>query len=169
MVNQNNADWNLWWAVALSIFVGMALMIVSLPNWLFYFWPDWIALVLVYWALFNADRVGPWVGLLVGTLVEVLFVRKFGVQGFGLATLIMFVNRTSFQLKVLSLWQQVFVVGLSVATFKLITGWLYGIVGEFTITVEYWYSILGDMLVWPFLVTLLGELGRVFGVRQSQA
>jgi len=154
-----------WWAVVFSAMVALALMIVPLPQWLFYFWPDWIALVIVYWALYTPNRVGPLIGFIMGTLLEVLFVREFGVEGLGLASLALIVNRTNKQLVVISIWQQTIVVGLFVALFKIITGWLYGLVSDFTITVEYWYSILGAMLAWPFISILLNELRHKFRIR----
>jgi len=111
------------------------------------------------------DRIGPFVAFVIGTLLEVLFVRKFGVLGLGLATLAFIVNSTHQQLRALSVWQQLFVVGLFIAVFKLLTGWLYGMVSEFTITGEYWYSIFGGMLVWPFIFILLEELRRKLRIR----
>jgi len=137
--------------------VALILMALPLSQNL---WPDWIALVIVYWALSAPDRVGPLIGFLIGTLLEVLFVRPFGIVGFGLATLAFVVNRTNLQLRVLSVWQQTLVVGLFVAFFKLLTGWLNGMVTDFTITIDYWYSIVGDMLVWPFIYILLQEVRR---------
>ena len=149
----------------LSSFFALVLTVVQLPQWLFYFWPDWIALIIVYWALMVPDRIGPFVGFVIGTLLEVLFVRKFGVLGLGLATLAFIVNRTHLQLRALSVWQQLLLVGLFLAIFKLLTGWLYGMVSDFTITGEYWYSILGGMLVWPFIFILLEELRRKLRIR----
>lgn len=151
----------LLWAVLLSVFFALVLKVVQLPQWLFYFWPDWIALIVVYWALMVPERIGPLVGFIIGTMLEVLFVRKFGVLGLGLATLAFIVNGTHQQLRALSIWQQMILVGLFVAVFKLLTGWLYGMVADFTITSEYWYSILGGMLVWPFVFILLQELRRM--------
>jgi len=116
--------------------------------------------VVVYWALTMPDRVGPWVGFLVGLVLEVLFVRNFGVLGFGMAALAFIVNRVSQQLRVLSVWQQMLLIGIFVGIFKLVTGWLYGLIDDFTITNEYWYSLLGGMLVWPFVFILLQELRR---------
>ncbi len=156
---------NLFLAVLSSSFLALVLTVVQLPQWLFYFWPDWIALIIVYWALMVPDRIGPFVAFVIGTLLEVLFVRKFGVLGLGLATLAFIVNSTHQQLRALSVWQQLFVVGLFIAVFKLLTGWLYGMVSEFTITGEYWYSIFGGMLVWPFIFILLEELRRKLRIR----
>jgi len=152
-------------AVFISVFVGFVLTVVQLPDWLFYFWPDWIVIVVAYWALVTPQRVGPLVGLVIGVLLEVLFVRKFGVLGFGLATITVIVNSTSQQLRALSIWQQTLSIAAFIAIFKLLTGWLSGLVAGFTITSEYWYSIVGSVLIWPFAFILLEELRRAMRIR----
>ena len=138
---------------------------MQLPSWLFHFWPDWIAIVVVYWALATPNRIGPFVGFIIGTLLEVLFVRKFGVLGFGLATLAFVINTTSQQLRALSIWQQTLSVAGLIGFFKLLTGWLYGLIVGFTITSEYWYSLVGSLLIWPFAFILLEELRRAVRIR----
>lgn len=152
-------------AVSLSTFVALVLTIVQVPDWLFYFWPDWTALVIVYWALVLPNRVGAFVAFIIGTILEVLFVRKFGVLGLGLAILAFIVNSAHLQLRVLSIWQQTLFMVLLIGFFKLLTGWLYGIMTDFTITAEYWYSLLGSMVIWPFTYILLEELRRKARIR----
>jgi len=159
----NNSPINLFWAVMVSSFVALVLMLIQLPSWMFYFWPDWIALVVVYWALVTPNRFGPVMGFIIGTLLEVVFVRKFGVLGLGLAVLAFIVNSSHQQLRVLSMWQQMILVGVGV--FKLITGWFYGLVTDFTITTEYWYSLIGCVVIWPFAFILLQELRRITRVK----
>lgn len=160
-----SSSMNLFWGVAISSFVAFVLMVIQMPQWMFYFWPDWIALVVVYWALHAPNRFGPFAGFLIGLLLDVLFVRKFGVEGLGLATLAFLVNSSHQQLRVLSLWQQTLLVGVFIGIFKLITGWLYGMVADFTITREYWYSLLGCIVVWPFVYILMQELRRIARIR----
>jgi len=133
-------------------------MVIPLPQGVFFYWPDWIPMIMVFWALTTPDRFGPWVGFVVGILLEVIFVRKFGIEGLALASLIVLVNRSHLQLRVLSVWQQTIVVVLYIAIYKLIAGWLNGLIADFTITREYWYSLLGDLLIWPFLIILLNEV-----------
>jgi len=156
---------SLFWAVLLSTFAALVLMLIELPQHLFYFWPDWIVLVVIFWSLTQPDRIGPFIGFIIGTLLEVLFVRTFGVLGLGLALLTFIVNSTHQQLRVLSVWQQMIIVGLLAGVFKLVTGWFSGLVSDFVITSEYWYSLLGDIVVWPFVSILLYELRRLLRVR----
>ena len=157
MVGRQNNWMNLFWAFSLSAFLALVLTIVQVEA-IFFFWPDWIVLVVIYWSLMAPDKIGPFVAFMVGTLLEVLFVRNFGVLGFGLATLAYVVNRGHQQLRVLSVWQQTILIGILIGIFKLVTGWLYGMINDFVITKEYFYSLLGSMLVWPFVFILLQEL-----------
>jgi rod shape-determining protein MreD len=160
MNRRTTSGFSLFWSIALSSIVALTLTIIPTPQAIFYFWPDWMALIVVYWALMVPDRIGPWVGFAIGTLLEVLFVRNFGVLGFGLAMLAFTVNRAHLQLQVLPIGPQMVVVGLFIGLFKLTTGWLYGLTSDFTITTEYWYSLIGCMLAWPFVFILLQELSR---------
>ena len=151
--------------VAISAIAALVLTVVQLPDWLFHFWPDWIALVVIYWALQKPQHVGPFVAFVIGTMLEVLFVRKFGVLGLGLATLAFIVNSSNQQMRIMTVWQQTLLIGIFIGIFKLLTGWLYGLVSDFTITREYWYPILGSLLLWPFVFILLEELRRALRIR----
>lgn len=163
--NSNASGVQILIGVSVSVFVALVLTVVQVPAILFYFWPDWIAIVVAYWALRTPNQVGSFVGFIIGTLLEVLFVRKFGVLGFGLAVLAFLVNSASQQLRALSVWQQMISIGIFIALFKLLTGWLTGMVSEFTITPEYWYSLPGSVLIWPFATILLEELRRALRIR----
>lgn len=163
--SSNSSTPRLVFGVSVSAFVALVLTVVQLPAWLFYFWPEWIALVVIYWALVAPKRVGPFVGFIIGTLLEVLFVRNFGVLGLGMATLAFLVNSASQQLRALSIWQQMISVGFFVAIFKLLTGWLSGLVAGFTIITEFWYSLVGSIVIWPFAYILLEELRRAVRIR----
>lgn len=144
----------------LSVFVALVMMLLPVPRWLFYFWPDWMALVMLYWAMTHPHRVGPLIALLISLLLEVLFVSHFGVIGAGLVVVVFIVNRIHAQLRAMSVWQQAIVMAFLVGLFKLLTGWLTGMVSDFIISVEYWYSLMSSFLIWPFLVILLNMLKK---------
>ncbi|MBT8115259.1 MAG: rod shape-determining protein MreD [Arenicella sp.] len=159
MVRKNKDRFNLLWAFSLSAFMALVLMILQVEQ-ILSFWPEWMALVVIYWALMAPEKIRPWVAFVTGTLLEVLLVRNFGILGLGLATLAFIVNSAHLQLRVLSLWQQTVVIGMLIGIFKLITGWLYGMTSDLNISVAYFYPAIGSMLVWPFVYILLQELRR---------
>ena len=146
--------------VGLTLFVALVLTVLPPPDLVFLYWPDWVVVVVFYWALMLPERIGPWIGFIVGTLLEVISVKSFGVIGLGMATLAFAVNRAHLQLRVLSIWQQMIVVGVFVGIFKLLTGWLYGLISGFAISSEYFYSLIGCMVSWPFIFILLQEFRR---------
>ena len=156
---------NLLLGLLASLVVALVLMVVQLPDWLYNFWPDWVALVLIYWALAVPSRIGPFMGFVIGTILEVMLVRKFGVLGLGFAVLAFIANSANQQLRMMTLWQQTLLIALFMLAFKIITGWLYGIVSDFTISREYWFSLLGNMFVWPFLFILMEEIRRALRIR----
>jgi len=156
---------SVYWAFALSCFVAFTLMLMQVPDWLSPFWPDWIALVIVYWALLAPNRIGPLTGFIIGTMLEVLTGKTFGVISVGLSTLAFLVNLSHLQLRITSRWQQMFLVVLFVAIFKLINVWLEGMVGDARLTAQDWYSLLGDIVMWPFLNIVLDELRRAYRIR----
>ena len=164
MAPKQQAGFKHFWAFTLSAFIALVLTIVQVDTFFFY-WPDWLALVVIYWALMTPEKIGPFIAFVLGTLLEVLFVRTFGVLGLGLASLAFVVNRGHQQLQVLSLWQQTIIVGALIGVYKLVTGWLFGMITGFVITSEYFYSLFGSVLVWPFVYILLQELRRKAGVR----
>ena len=121
--------------------------------------------MMVVWALQAPQKVTPLTAFIVGTMLEVLTAKTFGVVSIGLATLVFLVNLSYLQLRVLSSWQQVFLVVVLVAFSNLINLWLEGLVGGNKISVEDWYSIVGNIVVWPFINILLNEVRRAFRIR----
>ncbi len=165
MATSSESNTRVYWAFAISCFVAFTLMLVRVPDWLSSFWPDWIALVIVYWALYAPHNIGPKAGFVIGTMLEVLMAKTFGVLSLALAVLVFLVNLSHLQLRVSSRWQRVFLVILFVAIFKLINLWFEGMVGGDRLTAQDWYSLLGDLAVWPFLTIVLDELRRVYRLR----
>jgi len=156
---------SIYWAFSISCFVAFTLTLVQVPDWLSSFWPDWIALVIVYWSLLVPSRIGPLAGFIIGTMLEVLFAKTFGVLSAGLATLAFLVNISHLQLRVTSRWQQIFLVVFLVAIYKLVNLWFEGMVDGAKITAQDWLSLIGDLMIWPFINIVLDELRRALKIR----
>ena len=152
-------------AFVLSVFFALVLAMLSVADSIYYFWPEWLVLVLIFWCYTEPDRYGPLTGFILGILLDVLTVKTFGVLSLGLVFIAFFVNKTSHQMKVMTTWQQSLLVALFLAILKFITGWVYGMTDEFSFTWSFWYSIIGSMIAWPFLTIVLGELRRVSRIR----
>ena len=84
-------------AFVLSVFFALVLAMLSVADSIYYFWPEWLVLVLIFWCYTEPDRYGPLTGFILGILLDVLTVKTFGVLSLGLAFIAFFVNKTSHQ------------------------------------------------------------------------
>lgn len=127
---------------------------------MFYFRPDWIALVVVYWVLALPNRLGIVYGFLHGLLLDLLLIKLLGLNALGLSLLAFTVSRTHRQMRMLPIWQQALLIGILIALMKLLVAWIATWVSDFRITPYYWYSIVTDIIVWPFIYILLRDIRR---------
>lgn len=146
-------------------FVAAILTIVNLPGWLFYFRPDWIALLVVYWVLAIPNRVGVFYGMAHGLLLDLLLIKVFGLNALGMSLLAFVITRIYTQIRMFPIWQQAILVSLLIAIMKLLIGWVASWVSDFTFSRYYWYSTLGNIVIWPFLYIILRDIRRALKLK----
>ena len=150
--------------ITLSVLLALVLMVIPLPEWLFYFRPDWLALVLIYWALATPDRVGAVVGFMLGLLMDVLLVKTFGLNALGMCVIGFAASSMHMQIRTLSIWRQAITIGIMIALMKLLVGWVSGMITQFNMTAYYWYSIIGDVLIWPWIYIISRNIRRAMRI-----
>lgn len=64
--------------IVLTMAVALLLNLVPLPGWLSSAAPDFVALIVVYWSVFQAHRVGLWPAWVLGLLMDVANASLFG-------------------------------------------------------------------------------------------
>jgi rod shape-determining protein MreD len=134
-----------------SIFFAMVLVVMRLPQWAEVWRPDWIALVVIGWAVFAPGVCGPVFGMLTGLVVDVVLAESFGVHALVYALLAYIANVLNFQMRMYTLFQQaVMVFGLTFIARSLL-GLLLGIDKEIFIDFGYWAPLITNMLVWPWI------------------
>jgi len=152
----------------ISTFIAAVFTIVKLPTWLFYFRPDWLALVTVYWVLAMPERLGILYGFTLGLILDLLLFKLFGLNALGFAFLAFIVSYYHQQLRIFGLWQQALLVAILIAVMKLLVGWISGLSSEFEFAWFYWYSLVGDIVVWPFIYILSRDVRRSLGHRTGE-
>lgn len=167
MANNSSLNLGLIIVLCLSTFIASVLTIVKLPTWLFYFRPDWLALVAIYWVLAMPEKLGIIFGFLHGLLLDLLLFKAFGLNALGFTFMTFLVARYYQQLRIFDLWQQALLIAFVICIMKLIVGWVHGLVSDFEFARFYWYSILGDVVMWPFIYILSRDLRRSLGIRST--
>jgi len=133
--------------------VGGVLNLVNLPDWLFYFRPDWVALFFY--------------GLLSGLFLDLILVKPLGLNAIGFVVLAYLVGYWSSQIRALTLWQQCLFLVILLAFCKLLIGLAAILTTDFVFTRFYWYSALGNFIFWPLLFMILQEVKQAFLTEQN--
>lgn len=74
--------------IVLTLVLALLLRLVPLPQWLSWAWPDFVALVLVYWGVFQPHRMGLLTAWALGLLMDVADGALFGQHALAYAALV---------------------------------------------------------------------------------
>ena len=153
-------------ALILSSLIAGVCMLISLPDWLFYFRPDWLALVVIYWIVKLPERVSIGYACINGLFLDLLLVKPFGVNAIAFVLVGYLAAKWSAQIRVLSLWQQCLFVSVLIMLLKLIVGMTSAIMADFVFTTYYWFSAVGNVVFWAVISILLRDMKRVLMSRK---
>ena len=146
--------------VTLSLLVALALAIAPVPDPLAPARPEWLALALIYWIMAFPRHVGILTAFTGGLLLDTLQGHLLGQNALALGVIAWIVLQIHPRLRVYPVWQQMIVVALLVALFKLLALWPQGAVGLPPGTAWYWAPVATSALVWPLIYLLLRDARR---------
>ena len=152
-------------AAILALLVAFMLTIMPLPEGIQEFRPEWVTLVLIYWAMALPSRTGVTVAWLAGLMLDVTHGAILGQHALGLTVVIYIVHLQHQRMRVASLIQQAIVIFFLLLLKQLIVLWVSGIVGRAPDTWLYFMPSLVGALLWPWLYIILRDLRRKFGYR----
>ncbi len=150
---------------SLSIIVAFMLTIMPLPDWAVELRPDWVTLVLIYWAMMIPTRFGVTVAWVFGILLDVSTGSILGQHALGMVLAIYIVLVQHQRLRVASLLQQAIVVLFLLLLKQLIVLWVNGIVGRAPDTWLFFLQSLVGAAIWPWIYIIMRDLRRKFGYR----
>ncbi|WP_019569544.1 MULTISPECIES: rod shape-determining protein MreD [unclassified Thioalkalivibrio] len=148
------------WPIPLSLLAALALAIVPLPAGLALLRPEWVALVLIYWAMAFPQRVGVFTAFGAGLLLDVLQGQLLGQNAVAMALVAYLTIQLHSRLRVYPLWQQMIVVTGLIALYKLTALWPQGLAGLPPGTPWYWAPVLSSALIWPLIFVLLRDVRK---------
>jgi len=150
---------------SLSIVVAFMLTIMPLPDWAVELRPDWVTLVLIYWAMALPTRFGVTIAWLFGILLDVSTGSILGQHALGMVLAIYIVHIQHQRLRVASLLQQAIVVLFLLLLKQLIVLWVNGIVDRAPDTWVFFLQSLIGAIIWPWVYIIMRDLRRRFGYR----
>ena len=144
--------------VVLSLIVALALTMLPLPPALDIIRPDWLALIVIFWALSVPRSYGVGIAFLVGIVLDVSQGTLIGQHALGLTVIAYITVRFHLQMRVFPLLQlTAFVFALN-ALYRFLLFWVNGVAGISAPASVYWGPVLSCLVIWPLLYTFLSGI-----------
>lgn len=154
------------WVILTSLVAAMMLSLLPLPIWAVWFRPDWLLLVLIYWAMALPHRLNVGIAWIVGLFFDVLQGTVLGLHAMSFTLVIYVVVSVHHRLRVFPLSQQAIWIALFIFSYQVILFWLHSFTGN-TPSVGfglYWVSSLTSALLWPWIFIILRDCRRRFKI-----
>lgn len=149
-------------AYFLTLFLAMSLNILLLPPFLKSLTPDWVLLVLIYWALAMPEKTGVFHAWGIGILVDVLTGRLLGQHALAYALISYVCLKFHRRLRQYPAPQQSLFVFFCLLFSQLLVFWIESMQGATKFTLVFWLPTIIGTLVWPLVYSILRYV-RIFG------
>lgn len=139
-----------------SYLFAVLLAIVPLPDWGQAFRPEWLALVLIFWTVSSADRVGVVGAWWLGLGMDVIYGSLLGQYALGYAFIAFIALKIHQRFRFYLLWQQSVFIFFLLLAFKTIIIVIRGMAGfDSSGAAAFWFPLVSSMLAWPLVYMVM--------------
>ncbi|MBE9559263.1 MAG: rod shape-determining protein MreD [Proteobacteria bacterium] len=142
------------------------LAIMPLPDWAVEYRPDWVTLVLIYWAMATPMKIGVTMAWFAGLLLDVSYGTLMGQHAVGMVLVIYVIHIQHQRLRVASLLQQAIVIFILLLIKQLLSLWVDGMLGHAPDSWLYFMPTVTSTMLWPWTYLILRDLRRKFSVEK---
>jgi rod shape-determining protein MreD len=141
--------------VIITFIVGLMLAIMPLPDSLQAFRPDWLALLVIYWAMQLPRTWSVGYAWIIGIVLDVTYGTLLGQHALALCLVAFVTVRFHLLMRVFPLSQLSFTVFALLALYQFMLFWTNGVVGISAPAVTYWGPVIVGTLLWPLAYMFL--------------
>ncbi len=141
--------------VVVSIIVSLMLTMLPLPQSADAFRPDWIALILIFWAISVPASYGVGVAWVVGIVLDVTQGTLLGQHALALVAVVYVTAKFHLLMRVFPLLQLTATVFALLSLYQFLLFWINGVAGIVAPASAYWGPVITGTLLWPLLYTFL--------------
>lgn len=147
------------WVVLMSLLVAMLLAVFHLPeswpDWLGWWRPSWMLLVLFFWVMELPERIGLVASWVLGVLVDALLSQPLGLNGFLFAATTYIAWRFFERLRMYSIVQQCGVIFLTILAAEIARSLVMDLDRNYALSWTVLFIALASALIWPLLYVFL--------------
>ena len=154
------------WVILLSFFIAYLLAIVPFPEWAMNYRPEWVPMVLIYWAMALPYRVGIGSAWAAGLVLDVLEGSTLGVNALALVVVAYVALSLHLRMRMFSTLKQRGLVLALVGLNLMLCNWLQIVTGQsVSSNLMFLMAAVTSAVIWPSLFQLLRQIRRSFDVR----
>tara|TARA_B100000035_G_C20885118_1_gene502344 strand:- start:154 stop:621 length:468 start_codon:yes stop_codon:yes gene_type:complete len=148
--------------ILITTIFGLFLTLITLP--LGYYAPEWMLLVVVYWAMAMPSNNKMILAFLSGIILDIVFGQTLGVSSLFYVVLIYLILRLYNSLRYMTIAQQAVVLFFLIFIKQHLLVWLYYIIDR---NIDYQALLIGSIIsafVWPLIYYTLRFVRRKFHI-----
>jgi len=135
--------------------VGLMLTVMPLADSVEPFRPDWLALVVIFWAMQLPRTWSVGSAWFIGIVLDVSYGTLLGQHALALCVIAFATVRFHLLMRVFPLSQLAATIFALLALYQFILFWVNGVAGVSAPTIAYWAPVITGTLIWPFLFIFL--------------
>ncbi len=146
------------WPVLMSFVFGLMLMIMPLPGAADTLRPDWLALLVIFWAMQLPRTWSVGTAFAVGIVLDVSQGTLLGQHALALCIIAFITVRLHLLIRVFPLPQLTATIFPMLALYQFLLFWINGVAGVSAPSSVYWAPVITSTLVWPVMYVFLSTL-----------
>jgi len=144
--------------VVITILVAFMLTIMPLPDAAEPYRPDWLALVLIFWAMTVPRSYSVGIAWTIGIVLDVAQGTLLGQHALALCAIAYITVKFHLLMRVFPLSQLTATVFALLALYQFLLFWINGVAGVSAPAVSYWGPVVAGTIVWPMLSIFLSGM-----------
>ncbi|WP_153913859.1 rod shape-determining protein MreD [Shewanella sp. TC10] len=151
--------------VLVTIFIGMMFQIMPLPKIVEAWRPDWLLMVMIYWAMALPHRYSILTAWILGVLLDVLLGATLGIRSLAFSIVIYVIVMQSQRLRNFTRWQQSILVAIFICLYHFIIYWVEFVVNGVAFDWSMFLPAVSSIFMWWWVFWVLRNIRRSYKVR----
>lgn len=144
--------------VILSFVAGLMLTIMPLPDPVAAFRPDWLAMLVIFWAMQLPRTWSVGTAWIIGIILDVSQGTLLGQHALALCCVAFITVRMHLLMRVFPLPQLTATVLPILAIYQFLLFWINGVAGNHAPAIAYWGPVISGTLLWPLVLAVLSGM-----------
>jgi rod shape-determining protein MreD len=148
-----------------SMLLGLLFQLMPVPEVVDASRPDWLLLIMIYWAMALPHRYNILTAWVLGTVLDVLLGSYLGIRSLTFSLVIYIIVLNYQKLRNFSIWQQALIIAFLLLLYHLLIYWMQFVIFRSEFQVQQLLPVLSGTVIWPWIYWLLRRLRRRYKVK----